>query len=169
MVRNLVYISFVLIAFSSCSPSTTSNMSSTEVYSEDLSVHRPKFSELPESKSETEENADVQTVFPEPQYDVTKNLNSVLDSIDRLRVNINYIDGFTVQVYSGTSSAEAKIAKGKVFSALQDATPVLKYDEPNFKVSVGNYYTRLEAQKTYAQLRKKFPTSIIIPERIYIK
>jgi hypothetical protein len=169
MVRNLVYISFVLVAFASCSPSVTSTMSSTEVYSEDLSVHRPKFSELPESKSETEENTKVETVFPEPKNDVTKNVNTVLDSIDRLRTNITYVDGFTVQVYSGTSSDEAKIAKGKVFSTIQDATPVLKYDEPNFKVSVGKYYTRLEAQKTYAQLREKFPTSIIIPERIYIK
>jgi hypothetical protein len=169
MIRNLKYWLVVSVAMYACSPSTTTSTSSVEPYSEDISVLRPNYSAVPNTKVETTTDTEELATYPDPQYDATKQLNSVLDSIDRLRVNINYVDGFTVQVYSGTSSEGAKIARGKVYSIIPDASPILKYDEPNFKVKVGKFYSRLEAQKTYSQLKRRFPSSIIIPERIYIK
>lgn len=166
--KQIIYCLVALVALYSCSPSTVTQTSKTESYSEDLSVHRPKF----EVKETGDNNEKVQTVeevkYPEPTFDVTKQVNSVLDSIDALKANISFVDGFTIQVYSGTSSEEAKIAKGKVYSILSEEKPVLKYDEPNFKVKVGKFYSRLEAQKTFAQLKRKFPNSIIIPERIQL-
>ncbi len=169
MIKKFGYIAIVLVTFNACSPSTTSTTSSVEVYSEDLSVHRPKYV-IPETKTDAqvaEEKNNV--VYPEPQFDVTSQVNSVLDSIVKLRADIKYVDGFTIQVYSGTSSDEAKLARGKVYSVLPDSSPTLKYDEPNFKVKVGNFYSRLEAQKSYAQLKLRFSSAIIIPERINIE
>ncbi|MEQ8924862.1 MAG: SPOR domain-containing protein [Fulvivirga sp.] len=169
MIKKSLYFLVYSLAIYACSPTTTTSTSSIETYNEDLSVHRPKFDALDESKEVKSSTKEVEISYPEPTNDVTKNLNAVLDSINRLKANIKYVDGFTVQVYSGTSSEEAKIARGKVYSILSDASPSLKYDEPNFKVKVGKYYSRLEAQKTYAQLKRKFPNSIIIPEKIYLE
>lgn len=169
MIKQFGYIALVLVTFYACSPSTTTTTSSVEVYSEDLSIHRPKYV-LPETKTDiqvSEEKTDV--IYPEPQFDVTTQVNSVLDSIVKLRSDIKYVDGFTIQVYSGTNSDEAKLARGKVYSVLPESSPTLKYDEPNFKVKVGTFYSRLEAQKSYAQLKQKFSSAIIIPERINIE
>ena len=82
--------------------------------------------------------------------------------------NPNAINTDSNDMSSGTSSEEAKISKGKVYSILSDEKPVLKYEEPSFKVKVGKFYSRLEAQKTFAQLKRKFPNAIIIPERIQL-
>lgn len=166
--KHIKYCLVALVALYSCSPSTVTQTSKTESYSEDLSVYRPKF----EVKESTDNEQKVETVeeikYPEPTFDVTKQVDAVLDSIDMLKANVNFVDGFTIQVYSGTSSEEAKISKGKVYSILSDEKPVLKYEEPSFKVKVGKFYSRLEAQKTFAQLKRKFPNAIIIPERIQL-
>jgi len=45
---------------------------------------------------------------------------------------------------------------------------VLKYDEPNFRVKVGKYYSRLDAQQDYSAIKEKFSSAIVIPERIPI-
>lgn len=169
MISNLKYCLIILVVIYSCSPVTTTQMSSVEPYAEDLSIHRPKFSPV-----DTILNASVITEaekidYPEPEFDVTERLNFVLDSINILKKDKPYVDGYTIQVYSGTNSEEAKIARGKVYSIIDGSKPSLKYDEPNFKVRVGKYFNRLEAQKAYAQLKANFPNTIIIPERIYIK
>jgi len=145
--------------------------SSDEKYVEDLSIHRP---EIPTIKGDSNTAIEVRqpennlTAFIEPQYDVTEELDAVLDSIDRIREDIKYVSGFTILVYSGTSSERAHIARGKVYSSLPDSQPLLKYDEPNFRVKVGKYFSRFEAQKDYTEIRKKFSSAIVIPERIPI-
>ncbi|WP_185153577.1 SPOR domain-containing protein [Fulvivirga lutimaris] len=168
MKHSYLLLLVVIVAFNACSPSITTNTSSVEVYSEDLSVHRQRY-EMPKDNEQVNAELEVEAkIYPAPTFDVTTQLNSVLDSIDRLKSDVNYVDGYTVQVYSGTSSDEAKIARGKVYTILPESSPTLKYDEPNFKVRVGKFYNRLEAQKTYSRLKKRFSSTIIIPERIYI-
>lgn len=139
------------------------------MYSEDLSWLRPSY-EAPEKLDETSEverTIDYSNTFP--ASDVTAALNATLDSIDVLRQGIRYIDGFTIQVYSGISSTEARRTRGKIYSLLPESDPKLSFDEPSFKVKIGKYYSRMEAQKLYAQLKEEFPNAIIIPERIYIQ
>ena len=168
MIKYFKYCLIALVAFTSCSPITTSTMSSLESHNEDLSVYRPRFDTVDTLIAKTDISQVAAVSYPEPEYDVTEDLNSVLDSIDALKANKSFVEGFTIQVYSGTNSEEAKIARGRVYSVLSGFSPSLKYDEPNFKVRVGRYFTRLEAQTTFSKLKSKFPNAIIIPQRIYI-
>lgn len=168
--KNAIYILSVALIITSCAPGMIPT-SSDESYKEDLSTLMPKIdlpmdSTVVNDNSETQETVDYISI--EPQYDVTAQLNAVLDSIVSIRSSIRYVDGFTILVYSGTSSEKARIAKGKIYTVIPGSKPVLKYDEPNFRVKVGKYYSRLEAQQDYAALREKFYNAIIIPERIYI-
>ncbi|UII34491.1 hypothetical protein LVD17_11790 [Fulvivirga ulvae] len=168
MIKPLAYCLVVTIVVFGCKTSSVTTSADTEKYKEDLSQLRPKY-EKPEiniDSASTEMVTDYSDVTP--SHDVTAKLNAVLDSIDVLRKDVRYIDGFTIQVYSGTNSEEARLSRGKVYSILPESNPELKFDEPNFKVKVGKYYSRIEARKPYAQLKKKFPGAIIIPERIYL-
>lgn len=168
--KKAIYIFSVALIITSCAPGVIPT-SSNESYKEDLSAMMPRI-DLPVdsteviTNNETEEQVDYSSI--EPQHDVTAQLNAVLDSIVSIRSTIKYVDGFTILVYSGTSSEKARIAKGKIYTVIPGSRPVLKYDEPNFRVKVGKYYSRIEAQKDYAALRDKFYNAIIIPERIYI-
>lgn len=168
MMKALLYGLVVSLVLFGCSKSTVPASSDNERYKEDLSALRPHY-EKPELPKDTVavEAEDYSHITPSGH--VTKELNAVLDSIDMLKKDVRFIDGFTIQVYSGTNSEEARLSRGKVYSILPDSNPILKFEEPNFKVKVGKYYSRIEAQKAYAQLKKKFPNAIIIPERIYIQ
>ncbi|MTI21935.1 hypothetical protein E1176_12960 [Fulvivirga sp. RKSG066] len=167
--KNLTYILVVALLAMGCSQSTIPS-ASDESYKEDLEPLRPKILAIDDSMSFTIDSAVIKKDYSsiEPTYDVTANLNAVLDSIVSLRSNVNYVDGFTILVYSGTDSEKARLAKGKVFTILHESRPILKFDEPNFRVKVGKYYSRLEAQRDYAAIKKEFTKAIIIPEKIYI-
>ncbi|MDX1628326.1 MAG: hypothetical protein R3345_06485 [Fulvivirga sp.] len=171
MVR-YIYLLVVLFGMGmvGCAPSVTP--SATEDYSEDLSSMRPTIEQITfdiDTLTDIEDEPVDETSYVEPTHDVTGSLNAVIDSIAKLRQDIRYLDGYTILVYSGTSSEQAQIAKGKVHSIIDDSNPSLRFEEPNFRVKVGEYFSRLEAQEDYALLRKEFPKSIIIPARISIE
>ena len=42
------------------------------------------------------------------------------------------------------------------------------YAQPNFRVKVGKYYTRIDAQRDYVAVKKYFPTAIVIPDKVAI-
>jgi hypothetical protein len=105
---------------------------------------------------------------PVPFNDVTKKVNSVLDKSDDFRKNVNSVDGFAIQVYTGTNSEEARKIRGKVISLLPDTPVRLFYDEPNFKVKAGRFFNRIEAQEYFSIVKEEFPTAIIIPDKIPI-
>lgn len=137
-------------------------------YYEDLSSYRPDYSDaldtLEADRSST--SANETEIITDPQYDATEEINMLLDSISFLKANINYVDGYTVQVYTGINREQANEAKATVYKTLPDSRPVIIYDQPNFKVKVGQFYTRREALKTFAELKNAMPGVIIIPERI---
>ena len=48
-----------------------------------------------------------------------------------------------------------------------DTTADIIYETPNYKIWVGNYYTRLEADRNLIKIRKKFSSAFIFrPELI---
>ncbi|MEM1406170.1 MAG: hypothetical protein AAGG59_05305 [Bacteroidota bacterium] len=164
------YIPFIVfIIFTACSPGAVPTSSDAERYKEDLSYLRPTYSEIIESDTTVASQNEPVEESIEAEFDITKELNAILDSIDVIRRDKRFVDGFTIQVYSGYDSEEATKARGRVYSILENSTPSLKFEEPNFKVKVGNYYSRLEAQRDYALIKEKFSSALIIPQRIYIQ
>jgi hypothetical protein len=60
-------------------------------------------------------------------------------------------------------------AKKKMQEEVPNMNANLQYLQPKFKVTVGKYFTRLEAQRDLQFLRRKFPNAILVPERILIR
>lgn len=151
-----------------CSPSLSS-LKGTGNYHEDVSAHRPTFDTEATDSVDTLDSVDpVETVDVDPEFDVTAPLNKVLDSLAIINKGRKSVDGFTIQVYNGSSRQEARIARGKVFSVMENSRPRIQSSPPNYKVKVGKYFTRLEAQKDYVHLKKNFPNAIVIIDKIQI-
>lgn len=167
-VVNFFFIMGILTAMSCASPGSVAKTGGEDYY-EDLSEYRPDYSaaldtmEMSAAAKIEEENINV-----DPQYHVTNNINMLLDSIKILKSDINHVEGFTIQVYTGISKEQANEAKAKVYTTLPDSRPNIIYNQPSFKVKVGKFYTRREAQDTFAELKRVFPAAIILPERIPI-
>ncbi|SHG98156.1 Sporulation related domain-containing protein [Chryseolinea serpens] len=142
-------------------------------YTEDLSIYRPKPDQVPTTTTTgttTTQTPDTRkpTAYVEPKYAVNKKVDVVLDSIDRYNLQGNAVDGFTIQIYSGLKREEALNAKKTLTSALPDLDADVQYAQPNFRVKVGKYISRLDAQKDFTEVKKRFPTAIIIPDKVAI-
>ena len=155
----------LVLLVSACAPGLKTTATDSNYY-EDLSIYRPKLAEEQVDTLKLQDPGSLAAADVKPVNDVTGRVNYVLDSIARINKKKNYVDGYTIQVYSGYNREEARLAKGKAMTLVPDHPSRLIYLEPNFKVKAGKFYTRLEAHKAYALLKKEFTNAIIIPEKI---
>lgn len=161
----------ILGGCSSAKPSTTATVSQNSKYSEDLTALRPKVEAVAtgsDNKNPVEPDAKRAAPYVEPKYAVNKRLDTILDSIDRINVQRNFIDGFTIQVYTGMKREEALNAKKELASTLPDLQTEVQYAQPNFRVKAGKYFSRIEAQKDFNDVKKLFPAAIVIPDKVAI-
>ncbi|GJM28016.1 MAG: hypothetical protein DHS20C17_06510 [Cyclobacteriaceae bacterium] len=154
----------VFVGLTGCTMLGPSTSSTT--HSEDLSAYRPKVELDQEVVPETSEEQTLSEVNPENHQ--TNEVEQKLEEISRFNKTSRTAPGFTIQVYSGTSREQASQAKTQVYRILPDSRPETKYEQPIYRVRVGAFGDRLEAQNTYAQLQKEFPQAIVIPSRIKI-
>jgi len=75
-------------------------------------------------------------------------------------------NGFRVQIYFGSNRQAAYSAQAKFINEYPATQTYISYIEPNFKVQVGDFRTRLEAQKIESDLKEMFDVMFIIPTRI---
>ncbi|MEO8471934.1 MAG: SPOR domain-containing protein [Chryseolinea sp.] len=165
----IYFLALVILGCSAAKPVMTSTQNTR--YSEDLSIWRPKADPVPgetTTKTPTDTDGKKPATTVEAKYTVNKKLDNVLDSIDRYNIQRNFIDGFTIQVYSGSKKDDAFNAKKELQSTLPDLPSEVQYAQPNFRVKVGKYYTRVEAQKDLLDVKKLFPGAIIIPDKVSI-
>ena len=137
-------------------------------YYEDLAVWRPRYTHVDSIFSNSEGGRKSKPGVV-PQFTVNEKVNAVLDSIDRLNAIRKFVDGFTIQIYSGQSREEANNAKKTMVEQVADMKADLQYLQPKFRVKTGSYFTRLEAQKDLTRLKRIFPNAILVPERIAIR
>ena len=154
----------LLILAVSCSPKTLNTASVGDDYQEDLSLYRPNYYNTETiEKQEPDQTSDADVLV---ENDNTAQIDTLLQILATQNQSLDYIQGFTVQVYSGPSRESASKARIDVFKVLMGFEPEVRYVQPNFKVKVGKFTDRLEAQWVYAQLKPEFPQAIIIPQRI---
>ena len=75
------------------------------------------------------------------------------------------INGFRVQLYSGTRN-EANEVRKKGISNFPESFGILKYETPDYKVQMGNFRTELEAEKDLQHIRVVFPGAFIVKSEI---
>ena len=176
MIRSLSFVCLgLLLLFAACSPKTstqTSDAGGRGGYSEDLSGVRPKLHppDTAKGSSTTGSNLAVRksTDYVEAKYSVNNQLDPILDSIAEVNLATGYVDGFTIQLYSGLKREEALNVKKQLSTTLPDVESEVQYVQPNFRVRAGKYHDRFEANNDYMAIKKHFPNAIIIPERIPI-
>lgn len=168
MITRLPYYLFLVILVThGCKPPQRTSTSQGGRYYEDLSAYRPAIEEKQTINGTTQEEPrrDPKT-YVEAQYAVNKQIDFVLDSIDRINLNRKFIEGFTIQVYSGLKRDDALTVKKNLLSYLPQLESEVQYIQPNFRVKTGRYFTRLDAQKDYMAIKRYFPGAIVVPDKI---
>lgn len=154
--------------FQQCAPTKTISTQGAEEYNEDLSQYRIQYADsIAQSKSNSidpnpEKIITTASALPTPNS-VTEDISAYFDAVDDLNRRNNEYQGFTLQVYTGNSWEEANNAKLKVYQALPDAEPAVRF-QTIWRTRVGEYANRLEAQQDYFALSKLFPNVLLVPE-----
>ncbi|MGM0478849.1 MAG: SPOR domain-containing protein [Bacteroidota bacterium] len=77
------------------------------------------------------------------------------------------IDGFRVQLFFDQSREKVDEARSKILKSDAEAETYIEYKAPNYNLLLGDFRTRLEAEKERDELIDEFPEAIIVKDRIY--
>ena len=78
--------------------------------------------------------------------------------------------GFRIQVLNTTDRNQALAAKSKLLTLYPDQKTYLMYQAPYFKIRIGNFVERAEADDLKKELARIFPTGVfVIPSDIEYK
>ena len=78
-----------------------------------------------------------------------------------MQTNLKLTDTYTIQLHYGTlEQAQTHL---QTYNAKYDQWPaVIEYETPNYKVWVGNFYSRLEADRALLAIQQNFNTAFIL-------
>ncbi|MFZ5939452.1 MAG: hypothetical protein ACOYXB_02655 [Bacteroidota bacterium] len=86
--------------------------------------------------------------------------------------HITGVPGYRIRIFtdSGLGAKEnQKKERARFLSLYPDIDAYYKYDQPDFKVYVGNCRTRSEAVKLYERIKGNYSDALIVPDMIYIE
>jgi hypothetical protein len=93
-----------------------------------------------------------------------------LDDLIKRQKNANQLKqtmpGYRIQIYFGGVRQKASEIKIDFAEKHSDIPAYITYQQPNFKVRVGDFRTRLEAQKLLKSMEGEFTTMFIVQDEV---
>ena len=74
--------------------------------------------------------------------------------------------GFRVQVYFGPNRTKANEIKTDFLQLFPNTGAYLVYQQPNFKIRVGDFKTRLEAMKLLKEIQTLYSAAFIVKDEV---
>ncbi|WP_428653479.1 SPOR domain-containing protein [Runella sp.] len=170
---NLKSFVFLLISasvFVGCASSKPVRPTTTDAYSnydEDLSAVRPKYKEL--TPAEAAKKPEVKRVLSDQPLHVNRRLDAAVDTIASKNRAIRFASGYRIQIYVGNIRKDADDARLFSYQTFPELNPYLVYNQPTYRVRIGDFMTRLEAERYLQQVRSRYESAVILPEKIDLK
>lgn len=74
--------------------------------------------------------------------------------------------GYRVQIFSGLEREMAYTEQSRFKAAFPNVRTYISYVQPNYRLRVGDFRTRLEAEKFMNDLRRRYSSMFIFSEKI---
>lgn len=95
------------------------------------------------------------TVSQDPKFE------NLLNEKRKINTSLTVNDSYKIQIYNGGSEiAKKTLSEFKQNFSTIDATIV--FNTPNYKVWVGNFKTRIEAERNLVEIKKKYANVLLI-------
>lgn len=153
-------------------------------YSEDLSSVRPVY-KAPATAPPASRPAAPVTMLPAPvstrrseprrttgpaeAMHVNRRLDAVLDTIADQNRSIRYAPGYRVQVYVGNQRQEVESVKLMIYQNFPELSAYLSYSQPTYKLKVGDFMRRLDAERYYASIRQLIASAQLRPDKVDVR
>lgn len=159
MIRALIFILIFVVGCINKPPASSQYLE--KGYFEDLSFLR----ESPEKNNVDSNNINEISIIEESNFN--KELENIYITYENTPKN-KYLNGYTIQIFSGLEREKADSIFFTADSIYSELDIYTLYDQPNYRVKVGKYFYRINANKTLNKLINDFSEAIIVPERIKI-
>jgi hypothetical protein len=78
------------------------------------------------------------------------------------------ITGYRIQLFFDTEKIALDAAREKFITMYPKIDTYVHYEAPNYFLRVGNFRTKMEAEKIKAGIERDFPTNFIVRELIHL-
>lgn len=96
-------------------------------------------------------------------------MNFLFEAHKKANLTNNNISGYRVHIYTD-SGIRSKLRTDSVKTEFDEEYPEIRayitYEEPNYRIRVGDFRTRLDARRFLQVARKDYPAAYIVPEKI---
>lgn len=90
------------------------------------------------------------------------------EPVDRSNLTRSTARGFRVQIYMGPSRSSAYAEQARFLRMFRNIDTYISYDEPNYRVKVGDFTSRHEAEQLLQGLRDQFTNVFLFNEEIFV-
>lgn len=151
------------VTSASAPPDTAKTRPAPTAAPEDLSRYRPVF---PAPKASTASVAPKTFVVPTNQ--VNAQIEQRLRDQAFTNQNVKYAQGYRILAYVGLERDKAMAIRRTVISRYPDETDYLSFKQPVFRLHIGDYLTRLEAEQAMQRIRPLVPKAELEPAQVLL-
>jgi hypothetical protein len=101
---------------------------------------------------------------PTVRVDQDPQIEKLLD----FKKDIRTVDAFKIQIYSGDRSGAERV-KNSFSSFFNDIPASMEFNTPNYKIWVGNFTNRLEAERALVKIKKEYANAFIFKPKVNLK
>ncbi len=158
----IFWILGLVLILASCKTTrkTSSSSSSYANYQENLSSSLPVY---PDYRAQMTSKSSIGS------SESTESIDGQLDQVQASLISKNksepYFSGYSVLVYSGIDRNKAFKTRDDLVMNFPDLIPEMQYQQPRYLVKVGKFAHKIEAQKSFSEVKSQFPTARIIQDR----
>lgn len=82
--------------------------------------------------------------------------------------NIKYAQGYRILAYTGTERKTAMDIRRAIIDRIPEERDYLQYRQPTFRLKVGDYLNRIEAQQVLSRIKDISPNALIVSDQINV-
>jgi len=182
-----ILIFSTLIWLTACSrkslPASSKRSSDLNGYNEDLSVARPAYTlggpkitstghavaPPTTSPSKTPESRKITNIGSAEAMHINRKVDEQLNSIGEKNRSIRYAPGFRIQIYIGNERLQAENAKMQINQNFPELAPYLSYNQPTYKLKVGDFMRRTDAERYHSQIKPFLGSAMLVADKVDVR
>ncbi|MDX5421797.1 MAG: sporulation protein [Hymenobacteraceae bacterium] len=167
-----LFLSLILVFTTACASSAgrgaegttrtagTVKAAGKDKVAEDLSLYRPKYP--------VAEDAAAPVARVAPTNHVNDRVAELMDTVASVNKSIKYAQGYRILAYNGSERQTVMNLRKAIIGRVPEEKDYLTYQQPNFRLKIGDFFSRVEAQQVLNQLRDLIPNAQIVQDQINI-
>lgn len=134
---------------------------------EDLSMYRPKFTLAEAGTGKAPEKPAMAGIKPENH--VNAKVTALMDMLTNRNRAYRYTSGYRILAYSGTQRKAWLDMRDAIVKRVPEERDYPVYTQPTYRLKIGDYFTRIEAQQVLLRIKDISPNAMIIADQINVK